>query len=238
LRLTVNSLAKAYGYLWALKDIRLELAAGDLVALLGPNGAGKTTLLKLLAGLIAPTTGSILIDGQSITRATPRMHGTVGMLTPVDHLYEHLTVKENLLFFLKLYHREIETESVNAALAEAGVADRADDYVGNLSSGLKCRVSIAKWQLLEPGLLLLDEPYGVLDGSGIDLLEAFLARQCAEGRIVIMASHHVSRVLNLCNRALILHRGCLTFNDVKQEPWESFERAFKEFLPRGDSWRS
>ncbi len=238
LRLTVDNIAKAYGYLWALKDIRLELPPGDLVALLGPNGAGKTTLLKLLAGLIAPTTGSILIDGQSITRAAPLMRGTVGMLAPAEHLYEHLTVKENLLFFLKLYHREIETESVNAALAEAGVVDRADDYVGNLSSGLKCRVSIAKWQLLEPRLLLLDEPYGVLDGSGIDLLETFLAGQCATGRIVIMASHHVSRVLNLCNRALILHRGRLTFNEVKRQPWTTFELAFSEFLPRGESWRS
>jgi heme ABC exporter ATP-binding subunit CcmA len=238
LRLTVDNIAKAYGYLWALKDIRLELRPGDLVALLGPNGAGKTTLLKLLAGLIAPTTGSILIDGQSVTRAAPLMRGTVGMLAPAEHLYEHLTVKENLLFFLKLYHREVESKRVNAALTEAGLADRADDYVGNLSSGLKCRVSIAKWQLLELELLLLDEPYGVLDGSGVDLLETFLARQCATGRIVIMASHHVSRVLNLCNRALILHRGRLTFNEVKQEPWTSFERAFKEFLPRGESWGS
>jgi ABC-type multidrug transport system ATPase subunit len=118
-------------------------------------------------------------------------------------------------------------------LEVVGLAERADEYAGNLSAGMKCRLSIAKWRLLEPGLLLLDEPYGVLDGSGVDLLEEFLRQQCAKGHIVIMASHHVSRALNLCSRALVLHQGRLSFNQAKQTPWPSFERAFGEFLPRG-----
>ena len=120
-----------------------------------------------------------------------------------------------------------------AALKEVGLAERADEFAGNLSAGMKCRLSIAKWRLLEPGLLLLDEPYGVLDGSGVDLLEEFLRQQCAKGHIVIMASHHVSRALNLCSRALVLHQGRLSFDQAKQSPWPSFERAFGEFLPRG-----
>ena len=97
------------------------------------------------------------------------------------------------------------------------------------------RLSIAKWQLLEPGLLLLDEPYGVLDGSGIDLLENFLQAQCRKGSVVVIASHHISRVMQLCDRALILHQGKLTFDEPRQQPWDSFHRAFSEFLPRGPS---
>jgi len=238
LRLAVDKLAKAYGFLWALKDLRLDLAPGELVALLGPNGAGKTTLLQLLAGLIAPTAGSMELDGVTVARGGPAVRGKIGLLAPADHLYENLTVAENLRFFLALYNREVAASTIDAVLDEVGVAKRADDYVANLSSGLKCRLSIAKWQLLDPGLLLLDEPYGVLDGPGVDLLEKFLKAHCAKGNIVIMASHHVSRVLSLCTRALILHHGRLTFDEAKQRPWTSFERAFGEFLPQGESWRS
>jgi len=106
--------------------------------------------------------------------------------------------------------------------------------LGNLSSGMRCRASLAKWQLLQPDLLLLDEPYGVLDGSGIDLLEKFLRHQIENSGIVVMASHHVSRALRLCSRALILKQGRLTFNEVKRQPWPSFDRAFGEFLPQGE----
>lgn len=238
MRLIVDKLAKTYGFLWALKDLSLDLVPGELVALLGPNGAGKTTLLKLLAGLTAPTAGSIGFDGVDVSGGNPVVRGKVGLFIPGEHLYDNLTVEENLVFFLSLYGREKGTRPIHPILEEAGLGDRRKDYVGNLSSGLKCRLSIAKWQLLDPGLLLLDEPYGVLDGAGVDLLENFLKAHCVRGNIAVMASHHVSRALNLCSRALVLHRGRLTFNEAKRHPWPSFERAFAEFLPQGESWRS
>jgi len=233
LRLIVNQLAKAYGYLWALRPLDLELVAGEFIALLGPNGAGKTTLLKLLAGLSTPTAGTIELDGKTLAANSATLRGQIGLLAPADHLYDQLTVLENLRFFTALYGKEHQENGLAAALEVVGLAARADEYAGNLSAGMKCRLSIAKWRLLEPGLLLLDEPYGVLDGSGVDLLEEFLRQQCAKGHIVIMASHHVSRALNLCSRALVLHQGRLSFNQAKQTPWPSFERAFGEFLPRG-----
>ncbi|MEO6165470.1 MAG: heme ABC exporter ATP-binding protein CcmA [Candidatus Binatia bacterium] len=233
MRLIVNQLAKAYGYLWALRPLDLELVAGEFIALLGPNGAGKTTLLKLLAGLSTPTAGTIELDGKTLAANSATLRGQIGLLAPADHLYDQLTVLENLRFFTALYGKEHQENGLAAALEVVGLAARADEYAGNLSAGMKCRLSIAKWRLLEPGLLLLDEPYGVLDGSGVDLLEEFLRQQCAKGHIVIMASHHVSRALNLCSRALVLHQGRLSFNQAKQTPWPSFERAFGEFLPRG-----
>ena len=228
MRLTVKQLAKAYGYLWALRQLDLELAPGEFVALLGPNGAGKTTFLKLLAGLTAPSSGTIEIDGASVADA----RGQIGLLAPADHLYDQLTVEENLRFFTNLYGKPQTTPALAAALAEVGLAERAGEFAGNLSAGMKCRLSIAKWRLLDPGLLLLDEPYGVLDGSGVDLLEEFLHQHCAKGHIVVMASHHVGRAVNLCSRALVLHQGRLSFNEAKQSPWPSFDRAFSDFLPR------
>jgi heme ABC exporter ATP-binding subunit CcmA len=238
LHLRVQKLAKAYGFVWALRDLTLDLPPGEFVALLGPNGAGKTTLLKLLAGLIHPTRGTIELDDVLLSRATPTARARIGLLMPADHLYENLTVRENLQFFTKLYGQRHHPSRIADAIAEVGLEARADELVSSLSSGLKCRVSIAKWQLLKPGLLLLDEPYGVLDGKGVDLLEQFLLDQCRQGSIVILASHHVARVLKLCSRALILHRGQSSFDESRQEPWSSFDKAFHEFLPHGESWSS
>lgn len=234
MHLSIDKLSKAYGFLWALRDVRLDFQPGQLAALLGPNGAGKTTLLRLLAGLIVPTMGSIRFDGAEFAPGNTGLRRKIGFLSPVDHLYENLTVAENLRFFASLYHRSHDA-AIEENLAAVQLDARQSEYVANLSSGLKCRLSIAKWRLLQPELLLLDEPYGVLDGSGVDLLEDFLLAQCARGGIVVIASHHVARVLRLCNRAVILHQGRVTFDETKRQPWPSFDQAFGEFLPHGDS---
>ena len=238
MHIAADNLAKAYGVLWALRELNLDFQPSEFVALLGPNGAGKTTLLKLFAGLISPTAGAIRFDGAALAHSAATVRAKIGFLSPADHLYENLTSRENLRFFGSLYQRPEVFPAIDETLQSVDLGDRGDEYVANLSSGMKCRLSIAKWQLLRPELLLLDEPYGVLDGSGVDLLENFLLAQCARGSIVIMASHHVSRVLNLCSRAVILSRGRMTFNERKRQPWPSFESAFSEFLPHGERWRS
>jgi ABC-type multidrug transport system ATPase subunit len=220
-------LSKAYGFFWALKDLNLELPPGELVALLGPNGAGKTTLLRLIAGLTPPSLGTIELDSLPPSRANGSARAQIGLFTPAAHLYEDLTVRENLEFFTSLYGQNPGAGSIDAALATVDLSARADGLVSTLSSGMKCRVSIAKWNLLKP--------YGVLDGSGVDLLEEFLKAHCRKGNLVILASHHVSRVLKICSRAIILHRGRMTFNAPRQQPWPDFDKAFQEFLPHGDS---
>jgi heme ABC exporter ATP-binding subunit CcmA len=234
LRVTVHGLAKAYGYFWALKDIDLEAAAGERIALLGPNGAGKTTLLRLLAGLTYPTRGAIHFDDTLLTRNAARERAAVGFLAPSEHLYDALTARENLAFFAKLYDIRPKPEALDAALRAVGLDRRGDQFAGTLSSGMKCRLALAKWQLLKPELLLLDEPYGVLDGSGIDVLEGFLRAQSEQGSIVIIASHHIARVLEICTHAVILEQGKLIFNEARCEPWDSFARAFGAFMPGSD----
>lgn len=230
----VRNLSKAYGYFWALRDVYLEFRQGDCVALLGPNGAGKTTLLKLLSALIYPTAGEIEIDGKVLGYGNSPVRSTIGFLSPHEHLYEKLTARENLRFFISLYDKNKNPREVDSALDQVGLARWSDAHVATFSHGMKCRLTIAKWRLLEPTLLLLDEPYGVLDGPGIDLLEAYLRGLCRTGGIVIMATHHVSRILSLCSRALILHQGKIIFDEPRQESWETFHRAFAEFLPRAD----
>ena len=235
MHLTVQNLSKAYGFFWALKDLNLDLPPGELVALLGPNGAGKTTLLRLIAGLTPSTLGRIELDSPPSPRAKGSARAEIGLLTPAAHLYDDLTVRENLEFFTSLYGQNHDGRSIDVALATVDLGARADDLASTLSSGMKCRLSIAKWNLLKPGLLLLDEPYGVLDGSGVDLLEEFLKAHCRKGNLVILASHHVSRVLRICSRAIILHQGRMTFNAPCQQPWPDFDQAFREFLPHGEA---
>ena len=96
MHLSIDKLSKAYGFLWALRDVRLDFQPGQLAALLGPNGAGKTTLLRLLAGLIVPTLGSIHLDGTEFVPGNAGLRRKIGFLSPLDHLYENLTVAENL----------------------------------------------------------------------------------------------------------------------------------------------
>ena len=187
-------------------------------------GVGRRSTTVLVAPRLAP--------------GVVEWRAQIGFLAPADHLYENLTVEENLRFFSALYKRNGSASAIGQALEAIGLAPRAGELVSNLSSGMKCRLSIAKWQLLQPGLLLLDEPYGVLDGKGVDLLESFLQAHSAQGNLVVMASHHVSRALKLCNRAVILHQGRLSFDEAKQQPWPSFARAFSDFLPQGEIWNS
>lgn len=238
MRVTVHQLAKAYGYFWALRDLEIQVAGGERVALLGPNGAGKTTLLKLLAGLIYPSRGEIRLDGVPLTRQSNAQRAAIGLLSPGEHLYDDLTARENLEFFTALYDRQHGPIRIDDAIEEAleavGLGRWAGEYAGALSSGMKCRLSVAKWKLLNPKLLLLDEPYGVLDGGGIDLLESFLKAQSEQGSVVIIASHHVARVLDLCTRAMILEQGKLIFDETRREPWDSFARAFGAFMPGGN----
>ncbi len=234
LHVVVRQLSKAYGLLWALRDVSFELQPGQCVALLGPNGAGKTTLLKLLSGLLYPTTGDIQLDGEKLRQGSSLLRSAIGFLSPNDHLYENLTARENLRFFRALYDNDRDSQALEKVLDAVGLARWSDDYVSSLSSGMKCRLAIAKWLLLNPKLLLLDEPYGVLDGSGVDFLEGYLRQLCHGGGIAVMATHHVQRVLNLCSRAIILHQGRIIFDEPKQEPWENFHRAFGAFLPSGD----
>lgn len=238
MRLAVRQLSKAFGFLWALREINLEIGPGECIALLGPNGAGKTTLLKLLSLLLDPTAGQIELDGQRLQRGSSAPRSAIGFLSPNEHLYENLTARENLLFFNSLYGKVTKPAELEEVLDAVGLSRFQREYVSSLSSGMKCRLSIAKWLLIEPKLILLDEPFGALDGSGVDLLEGYVKSSCQRGGVAVIATHHVSRVLGLCTRAIILDQGKLIFDEPRREPWESLHRAFGAFLPRGERWIS
>jgi heme exporter protein A len=232
LHVAVQRLSKAYGFFWGLRDITLEFKPSDCIALLGPNGAGKTTLLKLLSTLLSPTQGEITLDGTRLDAGSSRLRSLIGYLSPHDHIYDGLTPRENLLLFAALYGRKESPMEAEQRLKAVGLEGWFDQYAAVLSSGMKCRLAIAKWLLLKPEMMLLDEPYGVLDGSGVEFLENYIRGLCSSGGIAVIATHHVQRVLRLCSRAIVLEQGRVVFDEVKREPWESFHRAYAKFTPR------
>lgn len=237
MQVRLANLSKAYNFFWALKDINLELRASECVALLGPNGAGKTTLLRLLSALTRPTVGKIEIEGETLDQPG-QLGSAIAYVSPGEHLYEGLTARENLRLFTFLYGEKKSAQELTATLEQVGLLRWADDFVSSLSAGMKSRLLIAKWMLVKSRLLLLDEPYGALDGAGVDLLDQYISSVRGEGGITVIATHHIHRALELCTRALILDQGKLIFDEPRRDPWESFHRAMGEFLPRGQRWSS
>jgi heme ABC exporter ATP-binding subunit CcmA len=212
LTIKIRALAKAFGRHWALREVDFEASSGEAIALLGPNGAGKTTLLRILAGLISPTRGEVSLDGHRPGVSAPGPRGSIGYLSPGLHLYDHLTARENLALFLSLYGKSDRLPRAAAALEAVGLGEWADEFVLAFSSGMRCRLALAKWALLEPSLLLLDEPYGPLDRSGVELLDSHVRQCLARGGTVILATHHAGHALALCPRALVLERGKLVYD--------------------------
>jgi ABC-type multidrug transport system ATPase subunit len=163
--------------------------------------------------------------------------GAVGYLTPADHFYDHLTVRENLRLIASLYGRTASAEELRAAVARVGLSSQLDQFAFSLSSGMKCRLGVAKWILLGSELLLLDEPYGPLDGSGVDLLEGFVRDSVAQGRTCLIATHQITRALKLTSRVLMLRHGRLVFNGDSAAAAAS-GGLFDDLLPRGEAWKS
>jgi len=238
LNLRVRQLSKAFGSQWALQDISFDLHGGDCVALLGQNGAGKTTLLKLLSALIQPTSGAIEIDDVNLAQASARVRALVGYFVPSAHFYEHLTVKENLRLFVALYSMHNNGTDLDDALDRVGLLHWRDRFVSALSAGMKCRLVLAKWLLVQPAFLLLDEPYGPLDGAGVDLLESFVSSLAQRNKAVIIATHQIPRALALCSRALVLNQGRLVFDGERHEAALNLDRLVGSLLPRGKQWNS
>jgi ABC-2 type transport system ATP-binding protein len=206
--LTASHLSRRFGERLAVSDVSFDLAPGEVFALLGPNGAGKTTTLRMIAGLIAPTSGAVRVDGEQMTPANaPRLRGRIGFLTETPGLWERLTVRRNLITYAHLHGLPEAAATVDAALETFGIRDRANEAAARLSKGLKQRVALARTLLHSPNIILLDEPTSGLDPQSAREMRELILRLRKEGRAVILSTHNLDEVERVADRVAVLRTG-------------------------------
>jgi heme exporter protein A len=213
-RLTIAGVARHYGRRKALSQISFTCDAGEIVGLLGPNGAGKSTLLNVLATLVTPSKGSVQYGDQSAHEGGAEIRGMIGMLGHDLFLYPELTARENLTFFAQLYGVSDVSGTVTAALAQAGLADRADDFVSSFSRGMRQRVALERALLHGPQLILLDEPFTGLDQASSGALVARLQERQKAGCLIVLATHDLDVAEGLLSRAIYLKDGRMVGSDT------------------------
>jgi sodium transport system ATP-binding protein len=207
--LAARSLRKQFGPVLAVDDIGFAVGAGEIVGLLGPNGAGKTTTLRMLAGILTPDAGQVLVDGIDMHRSPLEAKRRLGFLSGDTRLYQRLTPREMLRYFGKLYDMPAARVDarVRTLVDELAMADFADRPCGTLSAGQTQRANIARAFLHEPPLLILDEPTTALDVvSGRFIVDA-IRRAREAGRAVLFSTHIMGEAEYLCDRILLVHRG-------------------------------
>jgi len=203
--LTAAHLTRRFGDRVAVEDASLTLEPGQIFALLGPNGAGKTTTLRMLAGLIEPSSGSVTIEGQLMSRHTAaRVRSQIGFLTEAPGLWDRLTVRQNLTVYARLQGVANAQRAVNDTLALFGLSDRASQLAAQLSKGLKQRVALARTLIHEPKVVLLDEPTSGLDPESARDVRALILRLRSEGRAVLVSTHNLDEVERVADRVAVL----------------------------------
>jgi ABC-2 type transport system ATP-binding protein len=205
--IVVRELTKLYGDFPAVRSISFDVAAGEILGLVGPNGAGKTTTLRSLAGIIAPTSGTVTIAGHDIQREAIAAKQQLAFIPDEPHLFEYLTVEEHLRFIARLYGvADVETR-MPPLLSELELDDKRTSMPGELSRGMRQKLAIACGLLHDPSVLILDEPLTGLDPGGIRRMRQTIVDRAAHGSAVILSSHLLGLVEELCTKLLVVRRG-------------------------------
>lgn len=211
-----RELTKSFGNHLALRGIDLKVKQGESIAIFGPNGAGKTTLIKLLATIINPSSGRILVDGLDLKNNAEEVRRRIGVVTHHTFLYSNLTACENLEFYSRLYDVPRRKERIHEVIAMVGMTSRRHDRVSTFSRGMQQRLSIARCLLPKPTIILLDEPETGLDQQAISMLWETLLAEGEEKRTLIHTTHSLERGLERCDRLLILARGKIAYERSRQ----------------------
>jgi len=205
----VTGLTKLYGSLTAVQDLSFRVGSGEILGLVGPNGAGKTTTLRSLAGIIRPTRGTIRIAGHDLATAPIPAKRALAFVPDEPQLFEYLTVTEHLEFVARLYRTDGAGERIPPLLAELELAEKREALASELSRGMKQKLAIACGLLHDPRVLILDEPLTGLDPVGIRRMKRTIRARAEAGAAVILSSHLLTLVEELCTRVLILQGGRL-----------------------------
>jgi ABC-2 type transport system ATP-binding protein len=203
--IAARGLMRRFGSRVVVDDVTFDVGRSEIVALLGPNGAGKTTTLRMLAGLIAPTSGTVVIDGVPLTRATGALlRSRIGFLTEAPGLWDRLTVRENLQVYAGLYGLTNHGPVIDRVLDLFELTDRGATRAAELSKGMRQKVALARALLHEPRILLLDEPTSGLDPEITRSVRALLDERRAAGCSILVSTHNLDEAERLADRVAVL----------------------------------
>lgn len=196
-----SGLTRAFGARTAVDQLTLSIPAGTVFGFLGPNGAGKTTTVRMLAALIAPTSGSAWVNGMQLGAQNDGIRRAVGILTETPGLYDRLSARQNLTFFARLYGVGAADAAAQSEryLGMLGLSDRRDDLVGGFSKGMRQKIAIARALLHEPAIVFLDEPTAGLDPEASRMVRDFIKELRAEGRTIFLTTHNLPEADELCD---------------------------------------
>jgi ABC-2 type transport system ATP-binding protein len=239
----VARLTKTYGDLRAVSDLSFGVAPGEIVGLIGPNGAGKTSTLRCIVGLQAPSAGTIAVAGHDIVREPVEAKRQLAFMADEPQLFEYLTVTEHLQLTARLYGVTDFDRRSAALIEELELGDKRASLPGQLSRGMKQKVAIACGLIHEPKVLLFDEPLTGLDPLGIRHMKETIVARGRAGAAVIVSSHLLHLVEEICTRILIIDRGVkvadgtlaeLSARTARAEAGSSLEQIFLKVTERDD----
>ena len=205
---SVNNLSKNFSSFEAVKEISFSINESEILGLLGPNGCGKTTTIGMMLGLLKPTSGEVIINGLNVEKNRINLLKKMNFISPYIELPKKLTVKENLMVYGKLYSVNAINNRIDYLTETLRLSEFINKKTGELSSGQKNRVSLAKAVVNDPDILLLDEPTASLDPETGDFVRTFIEKISSEKKMsILLASHNMDEVKRLCKSILMMKDG-------------------------------
>lgn len=211
---SVEQVSKRFGKIQAVEEVSFAMRAGEVLGLIGENGAGKTTTMRMMATILAPTTGEIRIHGHSVTAEPFAVRQQIGILFGGEvGLYNRLTARENIAYFGRLYGMAEQAlfRRIDELAEQLEMGPFLDRRVGPFSRGMKQKVAIARTLVHDPRVILLDEPTTGLDVSAAVVFRSLIAQLREAGKTILFSSHHMGEIEKLCDRVAVMHRGRLRF---------------------------
>jgi ABC-2 type transport system ATP-binding protein len=217
--IVIDGVSKSFNGIWAVKGLNLHVDKGEVFGLLGPNAAGKTTTIKMMAGLLRPTEGKILIDGHDIVKDPIKAKSIVGYVPDKAFLYEKLKGREFLKFITSIYGMEKVTaiKKIDELLETFGIKQIEDELIETYSQGMRQRLLFISALIHDPQALLIDEPFVGLDPFGLIMLKDMIRRLSSEGVNVFLATHSLHIAEELCERVGLISKGSVISIKNKEE---------------------
>jgi ABC-2 type transport system ATP-binding protein len=220
-----HELTRRFNSLTAVENLSLEVSQGEVLGFLGPNGAGKTTTIRMLAGIIAPTSGYAAVGGKRTDASIEELHEVIGLLTESPGFYNRLSAQRNLEYFAGFYAgiKSVPTQA-EKYLKIMGLWDRRGDPVGAYSKGMKQRLALARALLSEPRVLFLDEPTAGLDPEAAEEVRKLIVNLSHEGRTIFLSTHNLTEAEQLCQRIAVFRTRLLALDTPQNLRQQQFRR--------------